>query len=416
MPVLRPLVLTILLVFFTYLCPAMAVDIIVLGTLAGGTYSYTQGISGDGKIVVGSSDSTLGTRAFRYSATEGMADLGVLPNGTYSQAKGASYSGDTVVGDSSTGTNNRAFRWTSVGGMEDLGTLGGNDSGAYDVSDNGDIIVGFSSIRTNPSYSHAFRWVNGQGMQDLGTLGGNYSQAYAVSSDGSIVVGSSENASGFSHAFRWVNGQGMQDLGTLGGNYSQAYAVSGDGKIIVGGSDSFNSNWQAFRWDEAKGIQKINPYNSNFSTATGITQDGKVIIGNYDAGAFLWDESNNMSSSVWSRLQAQGANLTGWDPQMFAANGPIGGDINNLSITGQGMYYGNWTSFLITNFNATVAPEPSAFILTGIAALTIGAYTIIKRKNNYPSLDNISVYSSNATISLANLTFSNQTILGNLGI
>lgn len=412
---LRSASLFVFLVFFSYLFPAMAVDIVVLGTLAGGTYTYAQGISGDGKVVVGYGDSSEGTRAFRYSASDGMVNLGVINGSNYSAATATSFNGNVVVGDFDTSINSlkfsHAFRWVNGVGMQDIGTLGGNFSYAHGVSADGNVVVGYSGISTN---YHAYRWVDGIGMQDLGTLGGNNSRASAVSADGSIVVGYNESTIGYSRAFRWVDGIGMQDIGTLGGNNSRAWAVSGDGSIVVGYSDLTSGYSHAYRWVDGIGMQDINPFNSNYSSATGISADGKVIVGNYDSGSFLWDETNNISVSVWNRLQAQGANLTGWQ-----SNGTdlyvslLGGNINNLTMTGQGMYNGNWTSFLITNFNATVAPEPSTLILTGIASLAIGAYSILKRKNINSSLENLTVYASNVNEVFGNATIANRTSLGN---
>ncbi|MCL4778396.1 MAG: hypothetical protein KJ054_12915 [Gammaproteobacteria bacterium] len=61
---------------------AHAASFTPLGDLAGGTFrSIGWGLSADGRVVVGSSNSASGTEAFRWTAGGGMAGLGDLPGG-----------------------------------------------------------------------------------------------------------------------------------------------------------------------------------------------------------------------------------------------------------------------------------------------------------------------------------------------
>ena len=97
-----------------------------LGFLPGDTGSDARGVSSDGAVVVGSSDS--GTlEAFRWTGGV-MTGLGDLPGGTfYGFANGVSADGAVVVGASDSRTL-EAFRWTG-GVMTGLGVLpGGTDS------------------------------------------------------------------------------------------------------------------------------------------------------------------------------------------------------------------------------------------------------------------------------------------------
>lgn len=74
-----------------------------------------------------------------------------------------------------------------------LGTLGGSQSVATDVSNDGLVVVGYSRVPASDSLPilRAFRWTPTGGMQDLGTLGGPSSEAAGVSADGSVIAGSS---------------------------------------------------------------------------------------------------------------------------------------------------------------------------------------------------------------------------------
>jgi probable HAF family extracellular repeat protein len=187
----------------------------------------------------------------------------------------------------------------------------------------------------------------------------------------------------------------MQDLGTLGGSYSSADAITLDGTIIVGGAADTNQNTHAFRWVDGIGMQDIGANDGGYSYAGGVSQDGKVVTGWMSTGSFVWDEVNGMTS-LTNRLLSQGANLTGWDALSIMGNGnhSISGDITNLSFIGQGNYFGNWSSFLITNFNgsATVVPEPSTLVLTGISAVAIGGYLLLKSRKKDEKNANLTVY------------------------
>jgi probable HAF family extracellular repeat protein len=139
-------------------------------------------------------------------------------------------------------------------------------------------------------------------MQNLGTLGGVWSGAYGVSADGSVVVGWSWNAAGDRRAFRWTAEEGMEDLGTLGGTWSEAFGVSADGSVVVG--RAANAAWQdcAFRWTAEGGMEDLNITYACLLTdgsvlweARAISPDGRYIVGTgYNAAtnrneAFLLD-------------------------------------------------------------------------------------------------------------------------------
>ena len=95
--------------------------------------------------------------------------------------------------------------------MTPLGTLGGLESSAARINDEGQAIEG--SVTRKPARGHAFLWQNGK-MTVLGTLGGRSSGARAINDRGQ-VVGSSTTAGGASHAFLWENGKGHAVLWTL---------------------------------------------------------------------------------------------------------------------------------------------------------------------------------------------------------
>ena len=178
--------------------------------------------------------------------------------------------------------------------MQDLGTLGGRESGAWGVSADGAVVVGWA--KNESGQRRAFRWTVDGGMQDLGDLGGGGGVAYGVSADGSVVVGMATNAAERYRAFRWTE-EGMQDLGDLGGIWSWAYGVSADGAVVVGWAH--NAAWQAraFRWTAAGGMEDLNRTYASLLTpgsvlweARAISPDGRYIVGRgWNAATGRWE-------------------------------------------------------------------------------------------------------------------------------
>src|SRR5262249_24760110 len=131
-----------------------------------------------------------------------MQDLGLLPSmyATDSLAFGLSADGAVVVGSSQTDIADQAFRWTLPLGMQDIGSLltGGNDSSEADAANaDGSAVVGTFYSSTAGDY-HAFLWTTALGAVDLNiylpTLGidlTGWTLQYAkgISADGQTIIG-----------------------------------------------------------------------------------------------------------------------------------------------------------------------------------------------------------------------------------
>ena len=111
--------------------------------------------------------------------------------------------------------------------LTDLGTLGGRDSGASGINNNGQVV---GSADTSDYTTHAFLYSGGS-MQDLGTLGGNNSEANGINNSGQVVGAASTSGDSGYDAFLYSGGS-MQDLGTLGGTYSYAYGINNSGQVV----------------------------------------------------------------------------------------------------------------------------------------------------------------------------------------
>lgn len=217
-----------------------------------------------------------------------------------------------------------------------LGTLGGDESVAYGVSNNG-IVVGMA--RNAQGQQRAFRWQCGT-MTDLGTLGGAESSARDISANGDVIVGWSMVNATLMRAFKHQSGV-MTDLGSLvPSGASAAFGVSANGNVVVGWStaacpyDYIDPNYDcvsgttnmmaACKW-VGSAISQVGTCRKdtcdpsrevgNISAANGVSKDGLVWVGyeqqwdtGYTSGNFWRAVKNGTSLGPWA---AFGANEDG---------------------------------------------------------------------------------------------------------
>lgn len=245
--------------------------------------------------------------AFYWMPTTGIISLGGLA------AEGVSRDGNTIVGSAldSRGLINaaiwsRAAEWTLLGSFPNAAPCVQTLSNAYDVSRDGQVVVG--SAWNGCGINHAFRWQQSTGVVDLGSsVAGEASSALGVTGDGSVVVGHQVGArgtaaAGFRQGARWTNGR--QDLiPGVDGFVGTARAANVDGSIVVGencrpADESVQSAWV---WTTQNGTRCLPPPRRMLSpgplvivTALATSDDGTVIGGGQniggsaDSNAILW--------------------------------------------------------------------------------------------------------------------------------
>jgi probable HAF family extracellular repeat protein len=287
--------------------PSLAQRLIWLGTLPGGGWSGALGVSADGSVVVGEADNAAGQgHAFRWTAAGGMQDLHP-PGAVESKASDLSADGDVVVGFY-TIRQSRAVLW-NLRTRETIDTItaGDNVGSASGVSANGRVVVGV--VISRDWTVRAFRWTMADGLQRLGGSLPNrdWSAATAVSADGKVVVGRAFNAADDNRAVRWTGAGGMQDLGTLSGyDNSVASGVSADGNVVVGWVYiPQEGKVRAVRWTTAGGIEDLGP-----GYALGVSADGSVVVGKNDY-AFRWTPGLGMEdlNITFANLLTDGSRL-----------------------------------------------------------------------------------------------------------
>lgn len=243
-----------------------------MGVLPGGTESTGSAISGDGRVVGASGTDGLGQQWLFYWAADGSV-VKIASSAGVPVIRAINYDGSVMAGVLRINGSMRAFRWDAATGISELGTFGGTNSGVWDISNDGRVIVGEAADAT--TLRHAFRWTAQNGLEKLGGLSATgTSVAFAVSGDGVVTVGTALNSSGVLRAVRWENGA-ILDLGTLpAGGSASALGVNADGSVVVG-----SSGFEAFRWTAGTGMVDIGGLGGLYSLAEDVSADGSVIAG-----------------------------------------------------------------------------------------------------------------------------------------
>ncbi len=214
------------------------------------TSATAEAVSHDGGAFAGRfspNDSSL-LLPFRWSSTDGYVPLSLFSFHTFCFVEDMSGDGRVVVGSSGRDVNSEfhAARWWPDGRVEALRPLPGSpfsDPAAYAVSFDGSFVVGSSGA---PNFtSHATRWDASGTPLDLGVLDGLVrSLAYDISDDGSVVVGHC-NFSNLNVPFVWTESLGrmvalsdyLEGHGVAvpaGWRLEYCFAVSGDGMTFGG--------------------------------------------------------------------------------------------------------------------------------------------------------------------------------------
>ncbi len=165
----------------------------------------------------------------------------------------------------------------------ELGTLGGTQSFARDINNQGQIT---GNARTSDNQLHAYIWENGV-MTSLGTLPGHsFSRGYSINETGQIVGESDNNQS---QAFLWSEGT-MTNIGNLGLGTAVAHGNNARGQIV--GASSTVNGLRAFLFDRGR-MTGLGTLGGNSSRAWSINNAGAIVgLARNSSGvshAFLWE-------------------------------------------------------------------------------------------------------------------------------
>ncbi len=323
-----------------------------LGALVGTTSSFARGISGDGSVVIGIA--TGSGPAFRWSAATGMTVLSPPKGFTAAVPDGVSTDGSIIVGRAAQTTAGPFLACKWVGGTAiSLGAAGSVPPGptssfAFDVSDNGLVVVGTSTTNFCSVSHRAFRTVNGQTPIAFGTLSGSpceTSLANAVTPDGAVIVGgNSVPGASAAQAFRRTDATLMVGLGVPpGANSSDAFDVSDDGNVIACSCQVVGLG--LYRWINGTGwvpVTGIPPGVTFASIGRGcMSADGSTIVGiattpSFSTFVFIWDAAHGLRNLYDVLTSECGLDLGDWVLNASSLDFPsVSDDGRTISGTGR---------------------------------------------------------------------------------
>lgn len=297
--------------------------------------ALARGISGDGNVIVGSSN-TFDTqeKPYVWRREAGLWTRSELPTlaGT-GRAVAASFDGSTIVGSTGSYTTltvnpGTPSAWRNAATSPTLDTpfltAGPNGQplrGMFNgVSASGSRVFGFAREISSASSSNAYVYDQGGSPISVATFAqitGAYPAGNIMSADGSrathyITPGF---VGGFDTGFVWSESAGSTLLATPGGGaYPRTTAISGDGRVIAGfyGASTNTANQSGFGvvWRDGVFSYVARPNLALNAFISGADHTGRVLVGAAGSNMDLVNFTTNLSSvsstfaAIWIDGQA----------------------------------------------------------------------------------------------------------------
>jgi probable HAF family extracellular repeat protein len=206
-----------------------------LGGLSGGVRSIAVSINNLGVIIGGTFFSDNSFSPFRWTQDNKLQSMDLQGGIAFKIIDDG-----RMVGSK----NNHAWLWNAPGAGTDLGGLPGfGYTEADDINQSGQV-VGFATPAQNVEYpTHAFSWTPNVGLKDLGTLGGPNSRAFSINNEG-FIVGWADKLPYGTNGCMWTPSGDKLNLDALvvnkpaGANIGDAHAINQKGVIVGQGNDN----------------------------------------------------------------------------------------------------------------------------------------------------------------------------------
>ncbi len=350
---LRTLILGLVLAFLfclgtTAQAASYTMTIIDLGVIGDDTASYATSINNSGVVVGTSVDADGTTTAFTWGKWwPNNGNMIGLQDGKSATSASAIDSSGRILG-SSTSSNGKekVGTWTSYNVNSNLNTLSSKYTSAYNINDNGQILVSEGDPSQTMVYSI---W----GGHNPVKVGGDMEIKYASDiNDSGQVIGETELGTPYiwnmyndsTELISSIKGTAtdINDSGEVVG--TKTADVTKSGEVIDTGEE------QAYLYKDGEVIELGYVGVGTSSEAYAINEEG-VIVGTSNGNAFVWSADSGMLNL--NDLLPDGSEWT---------NLSVASDINDLGqIVGWGTINGETHAFLISEIVA--APEPKIIFI-----------------------------------------------------
>lgn len=257
-----------------------------LGVWTGTIDMRPVAISSDATVAVGLRGAQDGDRLWRWAALGGLHVGTDLENVRIFHDPASfqvllSADGSTIAG---TGAfpplfHREAFIWNPTTGLTRLGSLpDARDSGAWRISQDGTVVIGYSANRLDRAGPHGrpWRWTAQTGMHEIIIdPADNFFDFLGMSTDGNTVALRSQSGEG---VWRWTTANGLERGGADNGIVF-ATALSADGGTIVGSARVNGGEEVAWRWVSPSFEIIDNPPGYLTAGAQFVSANGHALVG-----------------------------------------------------------------------------------------------------------------------------------------
>jgi uncharacterized membrane protein len=183
---------------------------------------------------------------------------------------------------------------------------GGSGGAAQDLSDDGEMAVGWSWTIAGAADRQATLWWRQSGVwqaTSLGTLGGSRSNAARIGANG-VIAGWAWDAASRYRAVLWLppSYQMMVLANTLGGNNSEAWDIGGDG-TAVGDAENGSGSWRPVVWHGPSYEQTVElplPAQLPHGSVLSINAHGQMVGWGW-SDANNWEEHPSNRALLWNQ-------------------------------------------------------------------------------------------------------------------